>query len=100
VYSSRFGAEFRFSAGFGNTPQLHAIRCARPERGTEVTKHELFDCRSMMSVPVAAHTKRPLEPSSGGAADAETAAHHDRLLARIRDRSAVVTVCGMGYVGL
>jgi UDP-N-acetyl-D-glucosamine dehydrogenase len=33
-------------------------------------------------------------------ADTTTAAHHDRLLAKIRDRSAVVTVCGMGYVGL
>ena len=41
-----------------------------------------------------------LKATTNGAAQAPAAAHHDRLRQRIADRSAVATVCGMGYVGL
>ena len=47
-----------------------------------------------MSISAAAE-EQPPDPQ-----DRATATLHDRLKRKIADRSAVVTVCGMGYVGL
>jgi UDP-N-acetyl-D-glucosamine dehydrogenase len=38
--------------------------------------------------------------TSVAGASGEAAAHHERLRSKIADRTAIATVCGMGYVGL